>query len=166
MLTLDDRSSGDLRASSGGVWRIFSDTVMGGLSAASVEAVQAVDDGRPALCLRGLVRLDNNGGFVQMALDLPVPVPASASGLEIDLRGRPLRYGLHLRTADMRAPWQAWRTPLDPSPQWQTMRLPWTAFEPYRLQGVLDPTKITRIGLLAIGEPGEAELCLGRLALY
>jgi hypothetical protein len=163
MQTLDDRSTGDLRASGGGAWRIFSDAVMGGLSAASVEAV---DDGRPALCLRGQVRLENNGGFVQMALDLAAPLPVSALGLEIDLRGRPLGYGLHLRTADMRAPWQAWRARLEPTPQWQTVRLPWSAFEPYRLQGVLDPTQVRRIGLLAIGEPGDAELCLGRLALY
>jgi hypothetical protein len=161
-LTLDDRSTGDLRASAGGTWRVFTDGVMGGLSAAEVDAV---DDGRAALCLRGRVRLENNGGFVQMALDLPSPLPADAAGLELDLRGRPLRYGLHLRTTDMPAPWQAWRTALDVTPSWQTLHLPWSAFAPYRFEGRLDPTRIRRIGLLAIGMAGDAELCLGRLAV-
>jgi hypothetical protein len=159
---IDDRSTADLRASGGGVWRVVTDGVMGGVSSASVEVV--VDD-RPALCLRGQVRTEHNGGFIQIALDLPSPLPANATGLEVDLRGQPLRYGLHLRTADMSAPWQAWRAPLDVSPSWQTLRLCWADFSPYRLQGVLDPARIRRIGLLAIGEPGMAELCLGRLAV-
>jgi hypothetical protein len=30
---------------------------------------------------------------------------------------------------------------------------------------VLDPARIRRIGLLAIGQAGVAELCLGRLAV-
>ena len=161
-VTLDDRSTGDLRASGGGAWRLVTDGVMGGVSSATVEAV---DDGRPALCLRGQVRTEHNGGFIQIALDLPSPLPADASALEIDLRGRPLRYGLHLRTADMTAPWQAWRAPLEVSPSWQTLRLRWADFTPYKLQGVLDPARIRRIGLLAIGQAGMAELCLGRLAV-
>ena len=61
---------------------------------------------------------------------------------------------------------QAWRAPLDVQPHWQTLRLAWADFSPYRLQGVLGAARIRRIGLLAIGTPGFAELCLGRLAVW
>ena len=166
---IDDHRSGTAAASAGGAWRFFSDGVMGGVSTGgtSVETV----DGRAALCLRGQVRLANGGGFVQMALELPsggLPPDAAepALGLEIDVRGRPLRYGVHLRTTGMSAPWQSWRARLDAGPAWRTLRLPFDAFEPYRIAGRLDPAAVRRIGLVALGEAGEAELWLGRLAVY
>lgn len=161
---LDDRGSRDLRASGGGAWRVFTDAVMGGVSVAGAEA--GTVRGRPALCLRGRVSTARNGGFVQMALDLPAPLPEDAAGLEIDVCGRPLRYGLHLRTGAMTAPWQAWRASFDLAPAWQTLRLPFADFEPYRVTGRLAPGDVRRIGLLAIGADGDAELCLGRLAAY
>lgn len=161
---LDDRSLQDLRASGGGAWRVFTDAVMGGVSVAGAEA--GTTQGRPALRLHGRVSTAHNGGFVQMALDLPAPLPADASGLEIDVCGRPLRYGLHLRTHPMTAPWQAWRARFDLGPAWQTLRLPFAAFEPYRVTGQLLPGEVRRIGLLAIGTDGEADLWLGRLAVY
>ena len=163
-LVLDDRGSRDLRASGGGAWRVFTDAVMGGVSVASAEA--GTLNGRPALCLRGRVSTANNGGFVQMALDLTGPLPAEATGFEIDVCGRPLRYGLHLRTVTMTAPWQAWRAGFDVGAAWQTLRLPFAGFEPYRVTGQLVPGDVRRIGLLAIGAEGDAELCLGRLAVY
>ena len=68
---IDDRASGSAVSTLGPSWRFFSDGVMGGVSSGSlrIDTMQ----GRSALCLRGQVRLENNGGFVQMALDLPVP---------------------------------------------------------------------------------------------
>jgi len=66
---IDDRRTGSVTSTLGPAWRFFSDGVMGGVStgAMTVETV----NGRPALCLRGQVRLENNGGFVQLALELP-----------------------------------------------------------------------------------------------
>lgn len=71
---IDDRSSPAPAA-----WRFFTDGVMGGVSRGGMTAETAA--GRPALCLRGEVRLDNNGGFIQMALELPAPPwgPGAAS---------------------------------------------------------------------------------------
>lgn len=163
-LELDDRSTGTFGASCGATWRCFTDAVMGGLSTGwmSVETI----DGRSALGLRGQVSLARNGGFVQMALDLPAPPAAGAQGIELDVHGNGRRCGLHLRTADMTAPWQAWRARLQAPPHWQTLRLPWGSFEPHRTPGRLDPVRIRCIGLLAIGEPGEVALNLGRIAFW
>ncbi|MFO1158484.1 MAG: CIA30 family protein [Reyranellaceae bacterium] len=71
--------------------------------------------GRPALVMRGDVRLENNGGFVQMALDLARPEVSGSGtldargwrGLEIDIHGAPHSYSLHVRTADLERPWQS-----------------------------------------------------------
>lgn len=165
--TVDDRSSGTAASTLGPAWRCFTDTVMGGVSSGGM-TVEAVG-GRPALCLRGQVRLDNNGGFVQMALDLPA-LPATSPGapwraVELDVCGNGHRYGLHLRTRGMAALWQAWRTSFEAGPDWRTLRLPFDAFEPYRIVGTLDPATINRIGVVAIGARFEAEVCVARLAL-
>jgi hypothetical protein len=159
---IDDRSSGSLQAAGGAAWRCFTDRVMGGESSAEL-TLQTID-GRPALCLRGHVSLARNGGFIQMALELMPPADPPPLGLELDVRGDGRHYGLHLRTADMDAPWQAWRAPFVALPGWQTVQLPFDAFVPHRTGGRLDPARIRRIGLVAIGEPGAAALCLARLA--
>jgi hypothetical protein len=140
---------------------------MGGVSRGTM--TEELIDGRLALCLRGQVRLENNGGFVQMALELPPP-PTSPSGpwqgLEIDVHGNGLRYGLHLRSADMALPWQAFRASFDAAPQWRTLRLPFAGFAAYRFGGVLRVDALQRLGIVAIGQPMQAEVCVARLALY
>jgi len=158
-LVIDDRGGGAPATD----WRFFTDAVMGGVSggAMSVESVA----GRAALCLRGRVRLDNNGGFIQMALDLPA-VAGEWRGIEIDVLGNGRRYGLHLRTAGMTWPWQSYRTSFEAAPAWRTLLLPFDEFVPYRFSGALQAGDLRRVGLLAIGEAFEAELALGRLALY
>ena len=165
MLLIDDRRSGGAASTLGPAWRFFTDGVMGGVSTGgmSAETVQ----GRSALCLHGQVRLENNGGFIQMALELPALPEAQAwRGVELQVLGNGHRYGLHLRTADMTMPWQAWRAGFEAGASWQTLRLPFTAFEGYRTGGTLRPADVRRIGLVAIGERFDAELCLARLAMY
>lgn len=165
--TIDDRGTGTAASTLGPAWRFFTDAVMGGLSSGGM-TVEAVG-GRAALCLRGQVRLDNNGGFVQMALELPglpeAPEGGPWRGIELDVRGNGQRYGLHLRTSVMTAPWQAWRASFEAGPDWRTVRLPFEAFEPYRTGGTLDAATIRRIGVVAIGARFEADVCVARLAL-
>ena len=150
------------------VWRFFTDAVMGGLSTGAM--AEALVAGRPALCLRGHVRLGNGGGFIQMALELPAGPPAPAAsaaiwrGIELDVRGNGHRYGLHLRTEGMALPWQAWRASFTAPPEWQTVQLPFAAFTPYRTVEPLDASAVRRIGIVAIGEAMHAEVCVTRLA--
>ncbi len=162
---IDDRGAGGAVSTLGPSWRFFTDGVMGGVSSGNMRAEEV--QGRSALCLRGQVLLDNNGGFVQMALDLPdAPPAADWRGVEIDVLGNGRRYGVHLRTAGMWLPWQAWRAPFEATPTWQRLKLPFTAFEPYRTSGTLRAQDLRRIGIIAIGEAFDAEVCVARLALY
>lgn len=167
LLIIDDRSSGDYSSALGTRWRLVTDGVMGGVSRGELW-VDAVDD-RPCLRLRGDVRLENNGGFVQAALDLSddVPLDASAySGLVLDVRGNGEQYNLHLRTSAVWLPWQSYRTTFTAEPTWQQVRLPFAGFTPYRIAAELDLKALERIGIVAIGRAFQADLCVAKVSLY
>ena len=164
LLVLDDRAA---PADGALPWRFFTDAVMGGLSTGSMTL--AIVDGRPAVCLHGEVRLERNGGFVQIALEVPPNALAGGPpwiGIEIDLRGNGRRYGVHLRTRELAAPWQAYRATVEVPPHWQRLRLPFGSFTPHRTSTDFDARSLSRIGLVAIGERFTAHACVARLALY
>lgn len=166
-LMIDDRSSGDLHASIGSDWRAVTDTVMGGASSGRLVPTEIA--GRPCLRLSGDVSLENNGGFVQASLDLG---PAGAldardyQGIELDVYGNGERYNLHLRTLDTRIVWQSYRASFVAEPRWQTMRLPFSEFQPYRIDQPLNLKILRRLGVVAIGRAMQADLCIARIALY
>ncbi len=149
----------------GTAWEAVTDAVMGGTS--SVRLARAVVAGRPALHLTGTVRLDNNGGFVQMALDLApggAAVDASAcAGIDLLVHGNGERYGLHLRTAGLDRPWQSYRHEFTASPGWRPLRLPFAGFRPHRTTLPFDPGRLRRIGIVAIGRAFLADLALAEL---
>lgn len=164
---IDDRSTGDLRASAGGAWRLVTDEVMGGQSIGRLQP--SLEEGRACLKLTGAVSTERNGGFVQMALEIPEAVRMGmedGAGLEIDITGNGESYNLHLRTSDLWLPWQSYRHGFVAGPGWHTMRMPFDAFEGYRTSRPLRLERLKRIGVVAIGRDFEAELCLGGLRVY
>lgn len=166
-MILEDGQGPGLLAANGAVWRVVTDRVMGGLSDATV--TREVRVGHSALVLRGQVRLDNNGGFVQMALDLAkTDEVLDASGfylLRLSVQGNGARYNVHLRTRDLSRVWQSYRTEFVAGPRWQVIDLPLTDFQPHRTDTQLDLRKLHRIGLVAIGDEMQADLALGSMAL-
>jgi hypothetical protein len=162
---IDDLTRTDGRTVAGTGWALISDGVMGGVSAGTLR--REVVAGRPALRLRGEVRLENNGGFLQMATDLaPDGGAFDASGwtgLAVDLCGPPKTYGLHLRTTDLTRPWQSFRADLAVTSDWRRHVLPFAAFRPHRTEARLDPARLRRIGLIAIGRAFHADLAMGGL---
>lgn len=167
-MLIDDFSGSDFVSTLGTRWRGVSDRVMGGVSVAHVTREHV--DGRSRLRLSGDVRLDNNGGFIQAALDLsPAGEPLDASdykGLRLTVRGNGERYSLHLRTPDTVRPWQSYRAHFAASAKWEVIDLPFAAFEPYRVETPLDAKRIRRIGLVAIGRAFFADLSVARLEFY
>lgn len=165
---IDDRSSGSAQSALGTSWRLVTDQVMGGVSQGRVQLTRM--DGRACLRLTGTVSLENNGGFVQASLDLsPYGASIDASGyagIELDVFGNGEPYNLHLRTADTWIVWQSYRASFAAPPMWQTVRLPFNRFAPYRTRAPLDLASLKRIGLVAIGRDMQADLCVSRLALY
>ncbi|NIR28386.1 MAG: CIA30 family protein [Gammaproteobacteria bacterium] len=167
-MLIDDFTSQALISKLGTQWRAISDRVMGGVSQAFI--VHDVIDGRPCLRLTGDVRLENNGGFIQAALDLaPSGDTLDASdftGVRLVVRGNGEEYSVHLRTPDNVRPWQSYRAHFSAGMDWKTLDLPFATFTPYRVDESLDVTRLRRIGLVAIGRAFQADLTVSEVSLY
>ena len=148
-------------------WEYVADTVMGGVSRGRIAREEVA--GRMATRLTGQVSLDNNGGFVQMACDLrPDGGAMDASGftaLEIDVFGNDETYDLRLRTDQLSRPWQSFRLDFRAPAEWTTQRFAFDAFEAHRTDASFDPTRLRRIGLLAIGREFAADVAIAGLRL-
>ena len=167
-MLIDDLSREELVSALRTSWRAVSDRVMGGVSRAELRFETHL--GRRCLHLYGDVRLDNDGGFIQAALDLTSPgetLDASGfSGVRIVARGNGEKYSVHLRTPDNVRPWQSYRAHFTAGFDWETIDLPFETFVPYRLEAPLDKTRLRRIGLVAIGRAFYADLAVSELAFY
>ena len=117
--------------------------------------VREIVGGRPAIHIRGSVRLANNGGFVQIGLDLAPDgkaVDASSwTSIEIDVLGNEEEYNLHLRTLDLNRPWQSYRHGFRVPTSWQAVQLSFGSFIAHRTNAPLDLRRLRRVGLPAIG---------------
>ena len=167
LLIIDDRRSANLDSTLGTSWRMVTDGVMGGVSSGTLMLTSI--DNRDCLRLQGDVRLENNGGFVQAALDIEKTTAADASaytGIVMDVYGNNEAYNLHLRTDDLWLPWQSYRATFQAPASWQTVQLPFAEFSPYKTKKALDLSELERIGVLAIGRAFTADLCIGRVAFY
>jgi hypothetical protein len=149
-------------------WRLVTDAVMGGLSRAAI--TKETIEGREAIRMRGEVSTDNNGGFIQIALDLAPELgsyDASVfTGLEMDVLGNHESYGVHLRSTEIARPQQSYRQSFVTAPEWRTLQLPFVQFAPHRIDIPLDTRRLSRIGLVAIGREFTADLAVARLAFY
>ncbi len=164
---IDDRSTEDMHTQSGSEWRLLTDGVMGGVSAGQLSP--AIIKDRPCLRMRGDVKLDNNGGFVQAALSLSkqsINDIEAYTGLMLQVYGNDEEYNIHLRTSDMWLPWQSYRATFSAPGAWKTLYIPFTEFKPYRIRKALNISKSKRIGFVAIGREFKADLCIGKVGLY
>ncbi len=167
-MIVDDRSTPDLTTPGGTRWELLTDGVMGGVSQGRL--VPTVIEGRACLRLTADVSLENNGGFVQMAVDLRPGGGAldlrAYAGVALTVMGNGEDYGLHLRTTDLTRPWQSYRQSFATGAAWTTLQLPFTGFAAHRTEAALNLAGVRRIGLVAIGRAFEADLALADLRIY
>ncbi len=167
-LIIDDLTLPHPKASIGTDWRFVADTVMGGVSSGSIARAEIA--GQVALHLRGQVSVENNGGFIQAALPLAGPGKtkdaSQAAGIELTVLGNRQTYSIHLRTSVLDRPWQSYRAEFRAEPTWNTLRLPFSRFTPYRTDHQLDLRKLVRLGLVAIGREFQADLAVSKLSFY
>ena len=167
-MLIDDFSNEALISSLGYKWRGVSDRVMGGISVAGVS--RDVLDGQTCLRLSGDVHMENGGGFLQASLSLSTDdelLDASEfTGVRLSVQGNGEDYSVHLRTLDCERPWQSYRCGFQAPAHWETIHLAFATFKPHRLEVPLDLTRMTRMGLAAIGRPFLADLALSEISLY
>jgi hypothetical protein len=160
---IDDLSRTPPFATIGNEWQIVTDQVMGGISGGTL--AREIVGGRPAIRMTGQVSLDNNGGFIQIGLDLaPEGQAVDASpwtGIELDVLGNGEEYNLHLRTLELTRPWQSYRQSFYAAMAWQTVQLNFCRFTPHRTDVPLDLGQLRRVSVVAIGRAFSADLALG-----
>jgi hypothetical protein len=166
-MMLDDGTGTGFESSVGTYWKGVDDRVMGGISKAELRRDEI--DGVHCLRLTGDVRLENNGGFLQMALDISVngeSIDASMfSGLQFIARGKRQRYSVHLRTDDVERSWQSYRAQFDVGDDWNEVSLPFTEFRAHRISCPLNLSRLRRLGFVAIGRAFHADLAIARLQI-
>lgn len=147
-------------------WSYLGDSVMGGVSTGAMRVSE--ERGRPVLGLSGQVSTENRGGFIQMRLSLPRPLPASAQGIALTARGNGASYFVHLRSSATRLPWQFFQAGFLPGRDWTDHRLTWDAFAPKgQIFGrKLRPETVTSIGIAAYGRDYTADLSLIALGVF
>jgi len=166
-LIIDDRSTGSTFSNMGNEWRLLTDQVMGGVSKGSLSLESYL--GRDCMKMKGQVSTRNNGGFVQVALDLITDKTFNASAFEgilLDVSGNNEQYNLHIRTSGLWFPWQSYRASFEATNEWQTIQIPFSQLTPYRTTKIFRKNEIKRIGLVAIGRQFNADLCIGSVTFY
>lgn len=167
-LIIDDLTNSPPASALGTSWRLFTDGVMGGISQGRIEWQQV--NGRKAIHMTGDVNLENNGGFIQISLDL-APNRQSFDardwkGIELDVFGNEEEYELRLRTSDLDKPWQSFRAAFQALPTWKTVRIPFANFDRHRTEIAFDAGRLRRLGLVAIGREFSADLALAGIRFY
>lgn len=148
-------------------WEYVADTVMGGVS--SGQARRQIVEGRDAVRLTGVVSLENNGGFVQIAFDLADGAVFDVSGytgIALDVLGNGETYDLRLRTDALTRPWQSFRTDFTAPTEWTTIKVAFMDFQPHRTDAAFEPARLRRIGILAIGREMDADISVSSVRLF
>lgn len=165
--TIDDLTREFPETSAGTQWQMLSDAVMGGVSAGRMSRTTLAQ--RPAIRMQGDVSLENNGGFIQIAIDLaPNGAACDAAGftgIAIDVLGNGEEYGLHLRTSELSRPWQSYRARFIATPVWQEITLPFSSFVPHRTEIPLNLHLLRRLGIVAIGRVFSADVAIAGIRL-
>lgn len=147
-------------------WRFFTDQVMGGVSEGQARVEEVA--GETALHLTGTVSTANRGGFIQARLDLDTPPSAEAAGIVLRVRGDGQRYFVHLRTSGTMLPWQYYQAGFETGPDWQEVRLPWSAFEASgrMLRDVPKPGAVRSVAIVAYGRDHEADVSVAEIGTF
>jgi len=146
-------------------WTVISDQVMGGVSSAALQ--QDDRHNSPCTCLAGRTRLENNGGFVQMKLEIePGGLRADYGGIFIELCGAAHDYNLHVKTNQLDRPWQSFRCTLQVEPQWTRFIVPYAQLRAHRTDAELQPGDIRSVAVVAIGTAFDVDVCVRRFGFF
>ena len=146
-------------------WVAISDQVMGGESSGAIAHDER--EGSPCTCLTGRTSLENNGGFLQMKLQIePEESLADYDGLFIELCGPAHDYNLNVKTTQLEKPWQSYRCTLSIATQWTRFVVPYAALSAHRTDVEFDSTKIRSVAVIAFGEAFDVEVCVRRFGFY
>ena len=147
-------------------WRFFTDDVMGGVSTGQATFIR--EDGDVYAHMTGQVSTANNGGFIQIRMELPDAAPQDASGVRLVVRGNDQKYFVHLRTGGTVLPWQYYQAGFNVTDDWAEILLPFEDFEPSGrlLRSVPRASSLKSIGIVAYGRDHDAEIDVKEVGFF
>lgn len=147
-------------------WRFFTDGVMGGVSSGQVVFLD--ETGQTYARMTGKVSTANNGGFIQMRMDLTHPAPEGSSGVRLVARGNDQRYFVHLRTGGTMLPWQYYQAGFAVTGEWTEIRLPFDSFKASGrlLRPTPRPAGLKSVAVVAFGRDHEALIDILEIGFY
>ena len=147
-------------------WEFITDQVMGGVSTGQVKF--ELVDGRSAAHLTGKVSTENRGGFIQFRRKLDTPLSDALEGVWVTVKGNGEPYFVHLRTSGTILPWQYYQAEFQTTGEWQTIRLPFSAFKPSGtfLRETPKPSAVKSVGIVAFGKDYQADLWVQAVGFY
>ncbi len=163
---IDDLSQPPPRASNGAAWELVADRVVGGVSNGTMR--RGIFEGREAIHMQDDARFENNGGFLQVALDVApdgAPLDASdRSGIEIDVIGNDESSNIHLRTADV-VPLAILSSELRRETGMVDAQAPLRCVRGALARRSARRSTLRRIGIVAIGRAFHTDIAIGGIRL-
>ena len=169
---IDRFSSPDARSDIETYWQLSTDRVMGGISEGKAYLTPKNETGEQyILKLSGEVRLENNGGFIQVRLPLTSgnrPFDASEySGIALQVRGNGEQYYIHLRTTQSRFPWAYYYQAFTAPGEWARIELPFESFIGENIpSGGFREDLLVSLAIVAAKERMNADIEVSRVSLY
>ena len=147
-------------------WRFFTDGVMGGVSTGQVTFLK--EGNQTYAHMTGNVSTENNGGFIQMRMDLPDGAPEDATGVRLIVRGNHQTYFVHLRTSGTVLPWQYYQAGFNVTGEWGEVHLPFNAFKRSGrlLRAVPRAVSLKSIAVVAYGRDHKADIDVREVGFY
>ena len=167
-IVIDEFSNPNKISNLGTKWRLVTDRVMGGVSDA--EYLFGSDECFKYIKMKGKVSLENNGGFVQVALPLAVDSKfldaTNYSGFRFWVKGNGKKYYLHLRSGQTRLPWQYYSADFIASEKWKHIEIPFEKFTPQALDAKPDVKSLSQIAIVGAKKAYEVDVSIGPIEIY
>jgi hypothetical protein len=123
---------------------------------------------QPILRLTGRVSTANRGGFIQARTELDPPLPDTARGVILNVKGNEQTYFVHLRTTRTVLPWQFYQASFEVSEEWQEVRIPFEDFAPHGrlLRQTFNVASVRSLAVAAFGRDHTADLSVRAVGFY
>ena len=148
-------------------WQFFTDVVMGGLSSGKVNIENF--QGKKCYHMTGNVTTENNGGFIQMRVQIKPSIPNNKyTGIYLITFGNNLKYAIHIRTPYTMLPWQYYSSKFLAKNKWEKIELPFNNFgqSNFYQPNKFNYNKIRTIGIVAVFDDFKADISICEVGFY
>jgi len=147
-------------------WVYIADTVMGGVSEGSASLIDTPKG--KAIKLSGKVSTQNNGGFIQVRVNMPKGVASEFTGIKLNVKGNGDEYFVHIRNSSSKLPWQYYAHNFKAKNEWQEIKLPFSEFSRSSrfIKKKMKIETIRSIGLVAYGKDYDADISILNVSFY